>query len=92
MTKLRKEIEHAINCNSAENGSDTMKSWACETEPSDITGTCECGGTRLPPVRSDDLLDACIQELERLQSNVCEEDYDSIQRILDRASNVCNNR
>jgi len=47
---------------------------------------------RLPPVRSDDLLDACIQELERLQSNVCEEDYDSIQRILDRASNVCDKR
>ena len=37
-----------------------MKCFACETEPSEKTGTCECGGTRLPSVRSDSLLAEAI--------------------------------
>ena len=38
-----------------------MKCFACGTEPTGEPWTCECGGTRLPPVRVDSLVrcDGC---------------------------------
>ena len=43
-----------------------MKCFACETEPAEKTGTCECGGTRLPSVRSDSLLAEALTAIRAL--------------------------
>jgi len=44
----------------------TMKCFACGTEPTGEPWTCECGGTRLPPVNDNvdllvGILEGCIQ-------------------------------
>jgi len=46
-----------------------MKCFACDTEPSEKTRTCECGGTRLPSVRSDDLFDVLVAIVNTAQLN-----------------------
>ena len=41
----------------------TMKCFACGTEPTGEPWTCECGGTRLPPVRVDSLV-RCVWRVD----------------------------